>query len=204
MTPTDRARPKLSFAHAWLCLLIFVASANCQTAQKVLVWSDHPIGSHNELTSPPHQIFKQLDAIEIQGINAGSKSITIGERFSANEDWLGELTFRIKNISDKEIIGVQVTLLLSELKKPAQVPYVASCPHDKSQACIRPGEEVELKIPVKVYEWVKTAVATETDLTKITKATIFDVLVSFPGDIRWSSGCVKTKDSRQACPPHVD
>jgi hypothetical protein len=204
MTPIVPTRQKLLFAFASVGLLIFVASAYGQTPQKVLVWADHPTGGRHVITTPPHQSFTQLDAIEILGISAGSKSIAIGEPFSANEDWLGELTIRIKNISDKELTGVQVTLVLLEMKKPPQVPYVAGCRHDHNQGCIRPGEEVELKIPVKVYEWVKSAVAAETELSRITKATIYDILVVLPGQVRWSSGCVKTKDPKQACPPHID
>ncbi|HEV2905345.1 MAG TPA: hypothetical protein VGW32_09865 [Pyrinomonadaceae bacterium] len=185
-------------------MLIFTASGAAQTQQKVLQWSDHPTGSHNERTAAPNQIFKQLDAIEIQSINLGGKSIAIGEPFSADEDWLRDLTFRVKNVSDKDLMGIQITLILPELKKPIQVPYVRGCRHDKNQPCIRPGEEVEIRIAaIKLYDWVKSVVATETELRNITKAAIYHVLVSLPGDITWSSGCVKTKDPRQACPEHV-
>ncbi|HEX5704034.1 MAG TPA: hypothetical protein VFX97_12590 [Pyrinomonadaceae bacterium] len=170
----------------------------------MLVWSDHPAGSHHERTRAPHQIFKQLDAIEIQSINLGGKPIVIGEPFSADEDWLRDLTFRVKNVSDKELMLIQITLILPELEKPIQVPYVSGCRHDKNQPCITPGVEVELRIPpIKLYEWVKSEVATQTELRKITKATIYHVILSLPGDITWSSGCVKTKDPKNTCPDHM-
>lgn len=185
-------------------MLIFTESGAAQNQQKVLQWSYHPVGSHHERTSAPLQIFKQLDVIEIQSVNLGGKSITIGEPFLADEDWLRDLTFRVKNVSDKELMGIQVTLILPELDNPIQVPYVNGCRHDKNQPCISPGVEVELRIPpIKLYDWVKSVVATETELPKIRKATIYHVLVSLPGDITWSSGCVKTKDPRQACREHV-
>ena len=101
-------------------------------------------------------------------------------------------------------MGIQVTLILPELEKLIQVPYVSGCRHDKNQPCITPGVEVELRIPpIKLYDWVKDVVASETELRKITKATIYTVIVSLPSDITWSSGCVKIKDPRQACPEHV-
>ena len=204
MPRTTRIRASFSFIFAGLFLLIFTASGAAQTQQKVLQWSDHPAGSHNERTAAPLQIFKQLDAIKIQSIDLGGKSIAIGEPFAADEDWLRDLTFRVKNVSDKDLMGIQITLILPELKKPIQVPYVRGCSHDKNQPCIRPGEEVEIRIAaIKLYDWVKSVVATETELRNITKATIYHVLVSLPGDITWSSGCVKTKDPRQACPEHV-
>jgi hypothetical protein len=204
MLRTTRIRAGFSFIFAGLFLLIFTASGAAQTQQEVLQWSDHPTGSHNERTAAPLQIFKQLDAIEIQSINLGGKSIAIGEPFSADEDWLRDLTFRVKNVSDKELMGIQITLILPELDKPIQVPYVNGCRHDKNQPCISPGVEVELRIPpIKLYDWVKDVVASETELRKITKATIYTVNLSLPGDITWSSGCVKTKDPRQACPEHV-
>ena len=197
-------RAGTSLVVAGFSLLVFTVSGAAQTQQKVLLWSDHPTGSHNERTRAPNQVFKQLVAIEIQGINRAGKSIAIGEPFSADEDWLRDLTFRVKNVSDKDLMGIQITLILSELKKPIQVPYVSGCRHDKNQPCIRPGDEVELRIPpIKLYEWVKSVVASEPELPKITRATIYDVLVSLPGDIAWSSGCVKTRDPRQACPEHI-
>jgi len=204
MLRTSRIRAGFSSIFAGLCLLTFTGSGAAQTQQKVLQWADHPVGSHNERTSAPLQIFKQLEVIEIQSVNLGGKSITIGEPFSADEDWLRDLTFRVKNVSDKELMGIQITLILPELDKPIQVPYVNGCRHDKNQPCISPGVEVELRIPpIKLYDWVKSVVATETELPKIRKATIYHVLVSLPGDITWSSGCVKTKDPGNACPVHV-
>lgn len=204
MRRTSRIRAIFLSVLVGLWSLIFTAAGAAQTHQKVLLWSDHPTGSHNEQTRAPNQIFKQLDAIEIQSINVGGKSIAIGEPFSADEDWLQDLTFRVKNVSDKELMGIQITLILPELKKPIQVPYVNGCRHDKNQPCITPGVEVEIRIPaIKLYDWVKSVVATETELRKITKATVYTVIVSLPGDITWSSGCVKIKDLRQACPEHV-
>ena len=90
---------------AGLGLLMFAASSTGQTQQKVLQWADHPAGSHHERTTAPNQIFKQLDIIEIQSINLGGKSIAIGESFSADEDWLRDLTFRVKNVADKDLMG---------------------------------------------------------------------------------------------------
>jgi hypothetical protein len=204
MRRTNRIGADFLFMFTGLCVLIFTASGAAQTQQKLLLWSDHPTGSHNERTRAPNQIFKQLDVIEIQSINLGATSIAFGEPFSADEDWLRDLTFRVKNVSDKELMGIQVTLILPELEKPIQVPYVYGCRHDKNQTCIGPGAEVELRLPpIKLYDWVKSVVASETELRKITKATIYHVLVSLPGDITWSSGCVKTRDPRQACPEHV-
>ena len=204
MRLTSRIRADFPIVLAGVCLLIFAASAAAQTQQKVLQWSDHPFGSHHEQTRAPNQIFKQLDVIEIQSVNLGGKAIAVGEPFSADEDWLRDLTFRVKNVSDKDLMGIQITLILPELKKPIQVPYVSGCRHDKNQPCISPGVEVDLRIPpIKLYDWVKSVVGTETELRKITKATIYHVIVSLPGDTTWSSGCVKMKDPKQACPEHI-
>ncbi len=129
-----RIRANFLIVLAGLWSLVFTASGAAQTQQKVLVWSDHPFGSHNERTRAPLQIFKQLDAIEIQSINVGGKPIAIGEPFSADEDWLRDLTFRVKNVSDKELMGIQITLILPEMETPIQVPYVSGCRHDKKSA----------------------------------------------------------------------
>jgi hypothetical protein len=59
---------------------------------------------------------------------------------------------------------------------------------------------VELKIPERVYDWVKRGVEDETDMSKISKATITEVKVILPNGTWWSSGCVKTVDQKNACP----
>lgn len=204
MSCDHRIRSIFCFAQLCVWLLIVAASATAQNQHKVLQWSDHPLGSHHEITEPPHKLFKQIDSIEIQDITLRGKSITIGQPFLADDNWLRDLVFRVKNTSVQELVAIQITLRLPEVKKPPQVPYVGGCWHDQNQACIRPGEEVELKLPAGgLYDWVKRVVATETDLNKISKVTIYVVLVVLPGDVQWSSGCVKTTDPKNSCPVHI-
>jgi len=188
----------------YVCIFITASRSPAQNQQKVLQWSDHPVGSHNEISTPPNQIVRQLELIEIEKITLHGQSITLGQPFSADEDWLRDLVFHVKNVSDRDIVGIQITLRLPEMKTPPQVPYVAGCRHDKTQPCIRAGEEVEAKLSgEKLYEWVKKAVASETEMNKISKAWFYVVLVTLPGDVQWSSGCVKTADQKNACPVHV-
>ena len=187
-------------ANALFCIAL-VNSTQAQTQQKLLQWSDHPVGTHPISTSAPHQVLRQLDIIEIQEITLHGQPLIIGEQFVADQDWLRDIVFRVKNISDREIIGIQITLVLPEMKKPPQVPYVAGCRHDKNQPCIRPGEVVEVKLGAgRLYDWLKSVVASETNLQNISRATVYVTLVSLAGDIEWSSGCVKTANPKNACP----
>lgn len=187
-----------------LAILLWSATVAAQTGPKVINWADHPQGSHHETSKPPLQLFKQLDAVEIQEVRAEGVPIIIGQQFQAGLDWINHLSFRIKNVTQQPIRTLQLTLTLPQLTRRPQIPYlVVGCTKEK-KACVNAGEEVELRLPaLALYEWVKKVVAEEKlELATIDRAEISFVLAVFEDGTQWSSGCVKTKDPQPACPPH--
>lgn len=109
---------------AFLLLLCFalpfnavVASAQ-QPQQKIIQWPPPPgkfIGPavksvDGELTST------EVVAVEIIEIIAGNKSVLIGQSFLAEEDWLKSFSVRMKNISDKAIVGARIDFSMPEAK----------------------------------------------------------------------------------------
>jgi hypothetical protein len=184
---------------AWLLLLFSAAVAVSQGGNKVIQWEEHPHGAKGAIAQPPLQLFDQIDGVEIVEVPVEGVPVTIGQPFNASAEWLGKMSFRVKNVSSEAVAVIQITLRLPEMKKSPWVPYAAGCRRD--QPCIKPGEEVELKIPSgRLYDWVKSGVAKETDMSKISRATIHTVLVSLPNGTVWSSGCVKTVGQKDACP----
>jgi hypothetical protein len=95
-----------------LGFLFAVTPGFSQNQNKVLEWSKRPVGSNNETAAASIQLSKQIDAIEIEDILVDGKSITIGEPFVADIDWLRNITFRVKNISGEQLMGIQRTLVL--------------------------------------------------------------------------------------------
>jgi hypothetical protein len=184
-----------------LGFLFAVTPVFSQNQNKVLEWSRRPVGSNNESASALLQLSRQIDAVEIEDILVDGKSITIGEPFAADIDWIKEITLRVKNVSGEQLMGIQITVTLPEMKKSPQIAYIFGCAHDKNQKCLMPGDEVELKLPApRFYDWVKDTVATERNISTISKATIREMIVTLPNGRQWLSGCIKTSDPKNACP----
>jgi len=143
----------------------------------------------------------QIDGIEIQGFAVGGKSITLGEPFAADDDWLRDFTVRVRNISQERLLSIQLDLHLSEMIVSPQVVFCYPCTAADKGKSILPGEEVNLTmLPGAFYDWVKKQVATERSLAQITRADIEIVLIRLPDEKKWVSGCVKTSDPKNACP----
>lgn len=55
-----------------------------------------------------------IKALEIVEIKLGDKPISLGQPFSASDDWLKNLTIKLRNISDKPIYSIMITFSLPE------------------------------------------------------------------------------------------
>ncbi len=185
-----------------LGLLVFAATTDySQTQNKVIVWSKSPIGSHNETTPPDVKLFPQIDGVEIEEIAVGGKSRIVGEGFAADDDWLKTITVRVKNISSQRLISVQITLVLPEMGQSPDIPLCYGCAAAEKEKGIVPGESVELKmLGGGFYDWLRSRIAENGAVSRITKAEIHHVYVTLPAGPTWFSGCIKTANLKNACP----
>src|ERR1044072_526549 len=182
--------------------LCAVSPAFSQSSNKVLEWSKFPIGNYNATSAPDMELSKQINGIEIEEIRVDGKSIVIGEPFAADVDWLQHLTFLVKNVSSEQVMAIQIGLRLPEVNRSPQVVFIAGCKHDRNQPCVRPGDEVELRMPAGgFYSWGKDTVAKEKDISSINKAIISEMIVMLPNGMHRMSGCVKTTDPKNVCVP---
>lgn len=186
-----------------ISIALFAASQTfSQSKTKVLEWSKFPIGNYNATSAPDIELSKQINGVEIKEVRVNGRPIIIGEPFAGDVDWLKDLTFLVKNVSSEQVMAIQIGLRLPEVTKSPQVAYIAGCKHDKNQPCIRPGDEVELRMPAGgFYSWVKETVAKEKDVSTINKAIISEMMVMLPNGMQWMSGCVKTTDPKNTCRP---
>jgi len=183
---------------ASLLILIVFAFAPAQEQRKMVEWANHRNLNTGEITEPWS---KQIDALELEEILIGTRVVTIGDPVLADTDWINELTFRVKNISAEYITFVQITVTLPEITRSPQIPFLAPCGNRENQTCLRPGEQVDLKIPKgKLYDWVKEQVAKEKAVSVINRAAIDMVFVTTRKGSQVMAGCLKTADSRNTCP----
>jgi hypothetical protein len=181
-----------------LCAASFSPS---QTHNKLLEWTLKPMGSNNERWAAPTQLFPLLDRVEIEDVAVEGNSITIGQPFEADDDWLKSLSIHVRNVADQQFVAIQVTLILPEMDHASpDVVYCYGCEASEKAKGVSPGEVVEVKmLGGGFYDWVKSR-AVEKGISKITKAQIREMYVTLPDGSVWVSGCVKTKDAKSACP----
>lgn len=184
-------------------LLLAAASIFPQGRQKVIEWAKSPVGS--EVRTPPNILpLDRIDGLELEAVAAVGKRVTIGRGFVADDDWLRTITFRVKNISGRQLKAVQLTLILPEIGIVGgpDIVFCYGCAEAEREKGIAPGEKFELKILSgdSYYEWVKGKIKARGDLSRISKAQIREVVVTLPGDLHWLSGCVKTASAKNSCP----
>ena len=107
------------------CLMTCAATFSLsQTQSKVIEWQLKPMGSNNERRSDGAQLFRILGRVQIEDIAVGN-SITIGQPFSAGDDWLKDLVIRVQNVSGQPVESIQVTLVLPQINPGS--PDVVYC-----------------------------------------------------------------------------
>lgn len=184
-----------------LCVIAGVTFALPQTQTKLIEWQPKPMGSNNERWTGGQQLFRILDRVEIESLKVG-KPITIGQPFTADDDWLKNLVIRVRNISGQQISTIQVTLVLPQMGPGSpDVVYCYGCAAAENAKGIAAGESVDLKmIGDAFYDFVKMRATEKGGIAQINNAQIRDMHVTLPDNTRWVSGCIKTSDIKNACP----
>src|SRR5215471_6621627 len=95
-------------------LLLVVVHGVARAQEKIIQWSPHPQGSNGITAAPPMQLWKQIDEIEISGIDVEDAPVIIGQPFKAGSEWLKHITFKVKNNSAQAVTYLQVTLTLPQ------------------------------------------------------------------------------------------
>lgn len=175
-----------------LIILFLSISIPAQEPPKTLEWGEHAI-----LKCGGVEASKAIYAIELEDILIDARPVLVGEPFVGD---VRDLVFRVKNISDGPLGLIQITVVLPEVKRPPEIPFVRTLADSKAKP-VAPGEETELRVPSgKLYDWVKETVATQgLQLPQIKKAAIDAVIVQRGGE--GVSVCIKTRDPRNELRP---
>lgn len=190
--------------YIFVAMLLMGASLPVSSQSKFIVWPKEPGRYIRPAGTPGGQAnaLKQFETFQIEEILVEGKPITIGQPFSASDDWLNDITIRIKNISPQTFGTIQVTLVLPEIEHGPYIPVCYGCAADQRGKGFGPGDEVELKTlrSEKFYSWVKTSITGKRPLSTITTAQILITLAKLPdGSSLWSE-CVRTANPLNACP----
>ncbi len=101
MRSTPKPAPRRT-ACAIVVLLALASFARAQSQNRV-------IEVYDETNAP------ETTSLQVVEIKVGAQEVTLGQPFMADDDWLQNLSVRIKNVSDRTINVLPVTLGFSEL-----------------------------------------------------------------------------------------
>ena len=185
-----------------VCLLIslsFTTAVRSQTPTRFLVWSPSPVGSNNERVAPGLELSRQIKEVEILEFLVEGREINIAEGFSAPDDFLRTMSFKVKNVSKRMMSRIQITLIVPDNKPYSpQIIYCYGCAGKQQEKGIAPGEIVELQMPEPIYEFVMGRLA-EKGVTVVKRVEVSHMYVDFPDGPTLYSGCIKTANPRNAC-----
>jgi hypothetical protein len=152
-------------------LLPFVISA--QQKDKIIDWQ-------------PVLIMSEARVLEIADIKVDGKSITVGQPFIANEDWLNTLTFKVRNTSGKVINHFGFGVAFPEIDANGHTPMFSitynanSSKRDfRTRKPLLPDEEVDLKLPEDQIEIMRRVSMNTSGTANLNKVNILPGLVTF-------------------------
>jgi hypothetical protein len=134
----------------------------------------------------PVRIMSEARVLEITDIKVDGKSIAIGQAFTANDDWLNTLTFKVRNTSGKVINHFGFGVAFPEINANGQAPmfsltYNADSSKRDSRARkpLLPGEEVDLKLPEDQIEIMRRVSMKTSGTSNLNKVNILPGLLTF-------------------------
>ena len=195
----SRLKQAVGVSISALVMMFLAASpAFSQNTQRMVHWPEIPFHA-NAAKGVTATIVPQIEILEIVDVTIAGKSVTLGETFPADDEWLKNLTVRIKNISNTRIAKVQLSLFLPQIMPGGPMVTLFYGRGDASGKSIEPGEEVELK--TMFYDWLAGQITARSSLANITKAEIREMRVTFADGKILVSQCVKTTKQKNACVP---
>ena len=180
-------------------LLATTTSAFSQTKNRTLQWPEIPLSNRNMIGAPGTEVLAQVEVLEVKDISVAGKSITIGQPFAADDNWVTNLTLRLKNVSNQIFSIIQIDLILPEIMPGGPlVSLCYGCGGVGMGQSISPGDEFEMKVVFQ--NWVTDQIKSKSDPSSITKAQIQHISVKQPDGKKLFSGCIRTADQKNACP----
>lgn len=156
---------------AVIVLLLFASVGAAQQTTRLVDWYSVAPDLHPK-------------ALEIVSIAVDQTRITTGEPFSADEDWLDKLTFRIRNVSNKTVTLFHFGVAFPELSLGGESYRGFSIGYNVKKVSadlksISPGSEVELTLPADQLAAIRQASTKLISTTHLTRVTILPGAVDF-------------------------
>jgi hypothetical protein len=143
------------------------------------------------------------EPIQNLGIKVGGRHVKLSEEFENGHDWLKDVTFEIKNKSNKTIVYIETDLAFFETQAtgtvmlfPLRKGHRPWQPGDARFPALRlePGQVTELPISGSTLESLKNFLAQRHPLGSLKKATLRLEMVVFDDGMAWAGGGFRCAD----------
>lgn len=142
--------------------------------------------------------------VEIIDLKSQDQPLRFGKSFEGRPDWLKDISFSIKNISQKEIVFISVAIDFTEIKIPSIFrherflgrPTNANCCRHLPLLTLKPGDSVSVPLSREYEQFGETV---EKHYGSVSLSTITLVLgqVHFADDTMWDQGEYYRRDTER-------
>ena len=84
-------------------MLAACASVLPQSQSRVIEWPKVSTFNSKTFTTPDNHYVDRIDEVEIESVNVEGPTVTFGSTFPASDEWLKNLSFKVKNVSTRKI-----------------------------------------------------------------------------------------------------
>lgn len=162
------------------------------------------VAQSQESTRTPEKIHLKNEPIEIMEVKVGNKNgIRLGDSFQANDDWLSGLTFKVKNVSSKQIVRIELELQFPEVKfnnavfvlpvQYGQVPDLEE-PAIDNQGPVAPDDIVPMPVDRDTYAGIKRIINGNGNAFGVSKVRVRVSTIIFGDGTAWHNGYLHTRD----------
>lgn len=151
-----------------------------------------------EIDSPiPNEPVKIIEA------KAANKKIKFGEKFEGDKDWLKSATVKLKNVSGKEIVFIDMRVNFPEtlasgnemsFRENIGVMPGLDIPNPNGPLSLHPDGELEFVIDEKRYKNLVKFIERRHPIDSIKKAHLLVGFVAFADGTAWQAGVFYRKD----------
>jgi hypothetical protein len=135
------------------------------------------------------------DPVTITSIKQGGRNLLAEEEFDANDEWLRDVSFKLKNNSNKNITFVGVDMYFPDTQetgalmlRPLRFGRWPNRPNDLvAPLLLKPGETIDVAIASQ-YDSLKKFLESKQPINKIQKLMLRVYAVIFEDGTKWDMG----------------
>jgi len=178
-----------------------------QVRDRILTWP--PIPSGRITSAQEDKLSTVEEAVQISDIRVEGHSITLGQTFTADDDWLRTLTIRLKNVSGLRIIAARIHIGFPETRDSERFigttleygkALRVGIPSEE-RPVVMPNEEFEMKFSDLQYQSKLQFFAKHAGTAQFSKVWIAQTLIKFEDGTLWGSGCLRAINPKSSCTP---